>query len=342
MIAVSPLSQTTVSPKTLSPTTDWFQLADQVVAGYVLSPEAGLSVLASPDVEVLALLAAAYRVRHHYFGNRVHLHLLMNAQSGLCPEDCHYCSQSRISTADISKYPLQTRETLLAGAKRAAELQARTYCIVASGRGPTDQQVAFLGDVVRDIKAESELKVCCCLGLLTSEQASALKTAGVDRYNHNLNTSETHSPEIVTTHTYGDRLTTAHLVKQAGISLCSGVIFGMGERDQDIVDVAFALRELGAESIPVNFLIPIEGTPMAGRCDLTPQRCLKILALMRFVNPDREIRIAGGREVHLRSLQPLGLYAANSIFLGDYLTTQGQEPSADYQMLKDLGFEIEQ
>lgn len=323
-------------------TPNWSSLADRVLAGGKLTQEEAIATLRCADAEVLSLLAAAYRVRHHYFGNKVHLHLLINAQSGLCPEDCHYCSQSRISTAEIAKYPLQSREQLLAGARRAATLRASTYCIVTSGRGPTAQQVDFVSEVVEAIKAEVDIKICCCLGLLEPEQAEQLRRAGVDRYNHNLNTSAGYSPEVVTTHTYEDRCATAERVKRAGLSLCSGAIFGLGETDDDVVAVAFALGELGAVSIPVNFLIPIPGTPFAEKKTLNPNRCLRILALMRLVNPDREIRIAGGREVHLRSLQPLGLYAANSIFVGDYLTTQGQLPEADYRMIADLGFEVEQ
>jgi biotin synthase len=320
----------------------WATLAERILSGGSITFAEAIACLECPDTELLALLTAAYRVRYHYFGNKVHLHLLMNAQSGLCPEDCHYCSQSRLSAAQIDKYPLQSREMLLAGAKRASELQASTYCIVTSGRGPTKQQVEFLSGVVQEIKETVGIKICCCLGLLEPEQAEQLKEAGVDRYNHNLNTSANHTPNIVTSHGYGDRLSTADCIKQAGISLCSGAIFGMGETHADRVDVAFALHRLGAASIPVNFLIPIAGTPLANSAPLTPNQCLKILAMMRLVNPDREIRIAGGREVQLRSLQPLGLYAANSIFIGDYLTTQGQAPSEDYQMIADLGFEVEQ
>lgn len=319
----------------------WHALADRVLAGGAVTGEEALAMLRVPDEGVLDLLAAAYRIRRRYFGNKVHLHLLTNAQSGLCPEDCHYCSQSKLSTAAIDKYPFQSRETILAGARRAAELQAATYCIVTSGRGPSDRQVRHMAEVVREIKATYDLKVCCCMGLLTEEQAHLLREAGVDRYNHNLNTSEGHTPNVVTTHGYADRVQTVRAVKAAGISPCSGAIFGMGESDEDVVDVAFALRELGADSIPVNFLNSICSTPFANLACLDPRRCLKILALMRFVNPDKEIRVAGGREVNLHSLQPLSLYAANSIFIGDYLTTAGQPPTEDYRMIEDLGFQIE-
>ena len=196
-------------------------------------------------------------------------------------------------------------------------------------------------DAVKEIKQEYPLTLCACLGILKPEQAARLKEAGVDRYNHNINTSANHHENITTSHTYDDRVNTVKMAKEAGISPCSGVIIGMRETQQDVVDMAFSLKELDADSIPVNFLNAIDGTPLEGTAELEPRYCLKVLALMRYVNPSKEIRISGGREVNLRSLQPLGLYPANSLFLGDYLTTEGQESSADHQMLKDLGFEID-
>jgi biotin synthase len=177
--------------------------------------------------------------------------------------------------------------------------------------------------------------------LLKDGQAEELKSAGVHAYNHNLNTSESFYGEICSTHTYEDRGRTVNKAKNCGLSACSGALFGMGETNDDIVDVAFALKAFEPDSVPINFLIPIEGTPLAGKAELTPQRCLKILALFRLVFPAVEVRIAGGREVHLRSLQPLGLLLANSIFVGDYLTTEGQAASKDLEMISDLGFVVE-
>jgi biotin synthase len=258
----------------------------------------------------------------------------------LCPEDCGYCSQSKVSEAEIPRYNLLSREQLLEGARIAAENHARTYCIVISARGPNEREMHAVTSIVPEIKERYNIKICACLGLLTNEQARQLKACGVDRVNHNLNTSETFYGEICTTHTFADRLATLRAVRDAGIEMCSGGIIGMGERREDVVDMAIALRDLGVQSIPVNFLNPIDGTPLAERHDLNPRYCLKVLAMFRLVNPDREIRIAGGRELHLGSLQALGLYAANSIFIGDYLTTKGQAPDADIEMLRDLGFEI--
>ncbi len=319
----------------------WEQLADQVLQGHKLTKEEGLRVLQADQDELLPLMQAVYRIRKHYYGNKVKLNLIVNAKSGLCPEDCGYCSQSIISKAPIQKYPLLDKDTLVDGARKAMELQAGTYCIVASGRGPTDRELDQVISAVKEIKETMPLKICACLGILRDDQAKRLKEAGVDRYNHNLNTSQSHYANITTTHTYEDRVDTVNQVKASGMSPCSGVIVGMGETDEEIVEMAYALRELDADSIPVNFLNPIPGTPLEDKRELTPQKCLKVLALMRYINPSKEIRISGGREVNLRSLQALGLYAANSIFIGDYLTTDGQEASVDHQMIEDLGFEVE-
>jgi biotin synthase len=332
---------TTFSATVESPTSNrWDILAERVLAGEEISADEVLPVLSCPDDELLDLLAAVYRVRRRWFGNRVQLNFLINAKSGLCPEDCGYCSQSRVSKAEIPKYNLLSRDKLLDGAHMAAERGAKTYCIVISARAPNEREMATVTSIVPEIKQRHDLKICASLGLLTPEQARHLKACGVDRVNHNLNTSDAFYGEICTTHTFADRVATLRAVRDAGMEICSGGIIGMGERHEDLVDMAMVLRDLRAEAIPINFFNPIDGTPLAGQLDLNPRYCLKVLAMFRLVNPDREIRIAGGREIHLGSMQALGLYAANSIFVGDYLTTSGQTPEADYQMIRDLGFEI--
>lgn len=329
-----------IAVESMSPHLRWDSLATRVLDGDALTPEEGLSILACPDVELPSLLAATYRVRFRYWGNDVQLYSLKNAKSGLCPEDCGYCSQSKISTADIPKYRFNDEATLLESARIATENRARTFCIVASGRGPSEGELEHVAKVVRKIKSIYPLNICCCLGLLTPDQARSLAEAGVDRVNHNLNTSRRFYPEICSTHTFDDRLETLRSVREAGMELCSGGIVGMGEGHDDLVDLALTLRELKVESIPVNFLHPIDGTPLAGRRDLNARECLKALCLFRLTNPESEIRIAGGRELHLRWLQPQGLYAANSLFVSDYLTTKGQSPEDDYRMIEDLGFVI--
>ncbi|HEY0827888.1 MAG TPA: biotin synthase BioB [Bacilli bacterium] len=319
----------------------WEQLADKALRGELLTVEEGLSVLEADDDELLAIMHAAFKVRKHYYGKKVKLNLIINAKSGLCPEDCGYCSQSIISKAPISKYPLLEREVLVDGARKAMEMKVGTYCIVASGRGPTNNELNEVIAAVEEIKSSMPMKICACLGILSQDQANRLKQAGVDRYNHNLNTSAANFGNITTTHTYDDRVDTVEKAKASGMSPCSGCIIGMGETNREIVEIGYALRELDADSIPVNFLNSIKGTPLENNKELDPRKCLKALALFRFICPTKEIRISGGREVNLRSLQALGLYAANSVFVGDYLTTEGQQASEDHKMIEDLGFEIE-
>lgn len=319
----------------------WDILADKALSGAVLSLEEGLSVLRADDHQLLPLMEAAYRIRRHYYGNKVKLNMIINAKSGLCPEDCGYCSQSLVSTASIPKYPLLDKDTLVAGAREALQRKAGTYCIVASGKGPTDKELEQVTEAVAEIRATMPLKICACLGILREEQARKLSEAGVHRYNHNVNTSRANYPSITTTHTYDQRVATVETAKAHGMSPCSGVIIGMGESDEEIVEMALALRELDADSVPVNFLNAIPGTPLERAGRVTALQALRVLALFRFICPSKEIRVAGGREVSLRTLQPLSLYAANSIFVGDYMTTEGQDVSLDHQMIEDLGFEIE-
>lgn len=320
---------------------DWKGLAKDILEGYEISKEEALSILHILDEDLLELLHGSYIIRHYYYGNKVKLNKIKNVKSGICPENCSYCSQSIISQAPVEKYSMLSKEEILEGAKQAYEMKVGTYCIVASGRGPSNREIENVTQAVKEIKERYQLTVCACLGILKPEQAVKLNEAGVDRYNHNINTSERHHEAITTSHTYNDRVNTVGLVKQVGISPCSGIIVGMKETGQDVVDMAFSLKAMDADSIPVNFLNAIPGTPLAGTNELDPRYCLKVLAMMRYVNPTKEIRISGGREVNLRSLQPLGMYPANSIFIGDYLTTEGQANSSDYQMLEDLGFTID-
>ncbi|MGH7809106.1 MAG: biotin synthase BioB [Candidatus Binatia bacterium] len=321
---------------------DFQHLADKALKGILPERNELKEVLNAPDEQLPELLSAAFRVRYRYFGKRVQIHVLQNAKSGLCPEDCHYCSQSSVSDAPIDRYPFMPKEKLVESAKQAKAAGAVRFCIVNSGRGPTHKEIDEIADAVREIRAQTGMNVCCSLGLMNEEKTKKLKEAGVGRVNHNLNTSREHHPAIVTTHTYDDRVATIESVKSAGIGTCSGGIIGMGESDDDIIDLAMTLRAMDIDSIPVNFLHSIPATPFEQKKELTPQRCLKTLCLFRFVNPDKEIRVAGGREVNLRSLQPLSLYPANSIFVNGYLTTPGQEASDAHQMIADLGFELDQ
>jgi biotin synthase len=300
-----------------------------------------LALLAGDD-ELIDVIAAGFRVRRQFFGRRVKLNTLINLKSGLCPEDCSYCSQRLGSASPILKYTWISAEEAAATAHRGVAAGAKRVCLVASGRGPADRDITRVSETIAAIKDSNPgVEVCVCLGLLSRAAAERLREAGAHAYNHNLNTSEARYGDICTTHTFADRVATVSEASAAGLSPCSGAIFGMGESDEDIVDLALALRDLDPDSVPVNFLIPFEGTPLGGRWELTPDRCLRILALFRFCFPDVEVRLAGGREIHLRSLQPLALYLANSIFLGDYLTSEGQPGTDDRQLIADAGFTIE-
>jgi biotin synthase len=289
---------------------------------------------------MLSLVQAAYQVRRHYFGKSVQVHIINNAQNGHCPEDCAYCTQAKTSEADIESYALKSDEEILDEARRAYEGGAHRYCMVFAGRGPNNSRTQTLARLIRKIKQSYKLEVCVSAGLIDEEKARVLADAGLDRLNHNLNTARAHYPAICTTHSYDDRLATIRAARKVGLSVCSGMIVGMGESQAEVIEVALSLRELSAASIPVNFLLPFEGTAIAAPAPLTPEYCLRVLCLFRFVNPRAEIRISAGRELHLRSLQPLALHAANSLFLEGYLNAKGGKALETLQMIRDAGFDI--
>ena len=317
-------------------------LAEQALADRPLAPADARSVLEASDDELPALLWAAFAARSRHFGRRVKLCVLQNARSGLCPEDCGYCSQSAVSTADIARYRLLPVDQLVEAARRAATAGAQRYCMVVSARGPSPADIDHFARAARTIRAEMpHLELCVSLGIMDEPKARQLHDAGVDFVNHNLNTSRRHYPEICATHTYDDRMETVHGAARAGLSTCSGVIIGMGESHDDLVDVAAELRALEVESLPVNFLIPIEGTPLGDRQPPPAGDCLRALALFRLTNPRAEIRAAGGRERCLREAQGLALFAANSIFVEGYLTTPGQRRDDALAMIAELGFEVD-
>lgn len=319
--------------------TTWSSLATQVLEGSPLSPSQALDVVHADDDEVLALLDAAFRVRRHHHGRRVRIHVLQNAKSGVCPEDCAFCSQSLKFDSDPEQYGMQQVDEIVNGAKEAWDKGAVTYCVVTATRGPHSSEVDVVCEATRRIKEKYPMDVCASLGLLDEGQAEKLAEAGVDRYNHNLETSCNHFENVVTTHDWGDRVETVKRAKAAGMEACCGGIIGLGEAREDWVDLAMALREIGVESVPVNFLHPRSGTPLEDVDKVRPQECLKALAMFRLVHPEADIRMAGGREVVLDQMQPLALYAANSFFTDGYLTTGGQGESKDYQMIRQAGFE---
>jgi len=320
---------------------EYSQLAERALAGEAPSERDALWILEGDDVELLPLLQAAFVPRRHHFGRKVRVHVLNNVQNGLCSEDCSYCSQGKSSEAAVREYRMKADEQIFAEAERAARAGASRYCMALSGRGPSLERTRHLAKLIRELKRRYPIEICLSVGLLDDERTRILSEAGLDRLNHNLNTSEAHYGSICTTHGYGDRLATLASAKRHGLGTCSGFILGMGETSRDVVEVAFKLRELETPSIPVNFLIPIEGNRITDDGSLDPERCLRTLCLVRLVNPAAEIRVAAGREGHLRSMQGLSLYPANSLFVDGYLTTRGDGTRETYAMIEDAGFEIE-
>ncbi|MBI1870734.1 MAG: biotin synthase BioB [Chlamydiae bacterium] len=322
---------------------NYLELSERVLKGKSITRDEARNVLQAPAKDFEKVLEAVLPVREHFHGRRVKLCLLQNTRSGLCPEDCHYCSQSVISKAPIEKYGLLPQKTLLEAADKAVKSGAKRFCMVTSGRGPSDRDIDHLVEVVGAVKEKyPTLEICCSLGLMDLPKAKRLKESGVGWVNHNLNTSERFYPEICKTHTYEDRLNTLQAVKAAGLSTCSGGIIGMGETDEDILDLAFTVRDIDIDSIPLNFLHPIDGTPLNGAKFLDPVKGILALCVFRFLNPEKEVRAAGGREFNLKELQRFVIYPANSIFVEGYLTTPGQQAIEARQMIEGMGFEVEE
>ncbi len=319
----------------------WYHtLTQQSLTGEILDDATCNEILNDPNVELLPLLDAAYQVRQKYWGNDVTIHIINNAQNGLCPEDCAYCVQAKSSKADIETYPAKEEAEMMAEAKRAYESGAYRYCMVFSGRGPRPKRVEQLAGIIAKIKATYPIQVCLSAGLMDHAGAKVLKEAGLDRLNHNLNTSERNYPNICTTHTYQDRKTTLEAAQANNLEICSGMIVGLGEEPKDVVEVAKTLRQMGSKSIPINFFIPIEGAVLQDPKGITPQYALRVLSMFRLLNPKSELRMAAGREIHLRSMQVMGLYPASSLFMDGYLNTKGTNTLQTLTMIQDAGFKI--
>lgn len=321
---------------------DLDRTVEEVLAGKEIDRDTAIAILNCPDERLSDLLAATRTVREATFGRRVKICMLRNAQSGICPEDCGYCSQSRVSKADIPVYKIQSVARLIEGAHMAIESGARRYCMVCSMRGPARADVEHIGEACDRIRAELPgLELCLSIGLMTRDDATELKRAGAGWINHNLNTSRRFYPQICTTHTYDDRVETIENVRAAGLSTCSGGIIGMGETDDDIIDLAYATRRLGIDSVPVNFLHPIKGTPLESQRALTPEKCLKAACLFRLLNPRSEVRAAGGRELNVGARQADLFSAVNSIFVNGYLTTAGWDWARTRELIERAGYEPE-
>lgn len=301
-----------------------------------------LKVLTSDKVELLPLLNAAYKVRKKYFGNEVKIHVINNVQNGYCPEDCSYCAQSKFSKAKIETYSMKSDKEILSEAKIAYETGAFRYCMVFSGKGPNENRVKHLSSLIKSIKEKYPIEVCVSPGILDKDSLIKLKNSGLNRLNHNLNTSKDFYGKICTTHNFEQRLNTLKNASEIGLDICSGIIVGMGETPNHLLNIAKTFKNLkSVKSIPINFLINIKGIRLKNITELTPQFCLRVLCLFRFINPKAEIRTAAGRELHLRSLQPLCLYPSNSIFASGYLNARGDSPVNDIKMILDAGFKVD-
>lgn len=298
--------------------------------------------VAPEETPVREILARAEILRTLHWGRRVRIHRLANIKAGACTEDCGFCAQSVRFEAPIARWNFLSREEVLKQAARADEVGAAKVCYVAAIRGPSDAEIDRIADTVREVKRTyPNLAVCLSLGLLQEGQAERLAAAGLDRFNHNLETSERFYPRVCTTHTWSARRETVRRVREAGIEACSGGIVGMGESDEDLADLAGELDDLGVESVPVNFLVPRPGTPFSDLPRISPWRALQVLAGFRLALPRVDLRVAAGREAVLGDLWPEALRVANSFFTEGYLTTPGTPAERDHEVLARLGYEPE-
>lgn len=302
--------------------------------------EFALSLSNLKGTDVFKLFALSNNIRISSRGNKVDLCSIVNAKSGACPEDCFFCAQSSHSRVNINIYPLIHREKILEAAISAKKLGVKRFCVVTSGKKTSPKELEQICSFVSDIK-NIGLLPCATLGMLNPSELQTLKDAGLHRYHHNLETSEAFFREICTTHTFKEKIKTIETAKSLGLSVCSGGIFGLGESWEDRIDMAFTLKEIEVDSVPINFLTPISGTPLGNRELLNPLEALKIISIYRLILPEREIRICGGRPTTLRDLNSyIFMAGADGLLIGNYLTTPGRNPEDDLQMIKDVGLEV--
>lgn len=319
------------------------ELPDRILKGGTPTEEEALSILRAGGAELTAVLAGAHRIREQFFGNRIELCSIINAKSGRCSENCAFCAQSGHHRTDVPVYPLKSHEEIIQGAHRAQEEGSHCYGIVTSGtRVQPGEELDRILSALRQIRKETTIEPSASLGLLDEATAKALAEAGCVTYHHNLETSRSFFPNICTTHDYEEDVQTIHLAKAAGMKVCCGGIFGLGESLEQRVEMALTIRDLNVDSVPLNFLNPIQGTPLEGAKNLTPLDCLRIIALFRYLLPDRRISVCGGREPNLRDFQSwIFMAGASGTMVGNYLTTSGRDRETDLQMFRDAEVEID-
>lgn len=314
------------------------KIAEKVLAGELIREDDALKIAELGDDDTITLLSLSDKIRRQFKGKKVNLCSIVNAKSGRCGEDCSFCAQSAHFRTDLQEYPLLKEEEILERAGYSERLGAHEFSIVTSGKELTDEDLKNVTSAVACIKEKNRIMRCASIGMLDEKTAHRLKEAGLQKYHHNLETARSFFPKICSTHSYDESIETIKNAKKQGLFVCSGGIFGMGESREQRIEMALTLRELDVDSVPINFLNPIKGTELEGRPLLSPLEALRIIALFRFILPQKEIIVCGGREVTLRDLQPMVFAAgATGILIGNYLTTKGREPEQDLQMIKDLG-----
>ncbi|MBC8553797.1 MAG: biotin synthase BioB [Candidatus Brocadiales bacterium] len=314
-------------------------IADNVLLENKISYDEAYFLMETSGIEIYDLLYWANRIRYNSFNNVVSLCSIVSARQGSCSEDCRFCSQSSRYKTEISNFPLIEKEKVAEAVEKGKEYKSDCVGVVTSGYSlEGSDNFDKICDDAYELSKQDGPPVHTSIGMITSKMAEKLASSGVEMINHNLETSENYYPNICTTHSYKDRVETLKAAKNAGLQVCSGGIFGVGESVEDRLDLAFKLKELDVDTIPMNFLSPVKGTPLSKKNSLEPMEILKIIAVYRFILPDKGIKVAGGREENLRDVQSWMFYAgANSTMIDDYLTTRGKLPEDDLQMLKDLG-----
>ena len=315
-------------------------LAEDIMEGKLPENDRYQELLRISDDGVFDMLCGADLIRNHYYGKEGHLCTICNGKSGRCSEDCGFCSQSSFSKTDAPVYALMGKEGLQEGGRHASETLIHRYSIVTTGKRLPRNEVEAVAEAMAELDL-GKIATCVSLGTLQGDDFRILKDAGITRYHHNLETCRSYFPKICSTHTYDERAETVKAAKETGLSVCSGGIFGIGENADHILELALALRDLEVDSIPINFLVPVKGTPFGGFHKLTPLQCLKIIAFFRYFLPSKEIIVCGGRAHNLGELHPMIFYAgASGIMTGNYLTTEGRTLQEDLNMIDQLGFSI--
>lgn len=318
-------------------------ISSRIINGEPVTPDEATQLSQLSGTDIYSLFLSASRVRDHFLGTTVHLCSIINAKSGRCPENCSFCAQSAHHKTDAPVFPLVNEDALVKAAVKAAEEGSKCFGIVTSGTGITKgDELDRIIRAIRRIRSESGITPACSLGIIDIETARALKDAGAGTYHHNIETARSFFPNVCSTHLYDDDIATVKVAKEAGLKVCCGGILGLGETVGQRIEMAFTLKELQVDSVPLNFLNPIPGTVLQDASNITPMECLQAIALFRLILPDRQIPVCGGREHNLRDLQSWIFFAgASGTMIGNYLTTAGRAPEQDWQMLRDLQLEIE-